>query len=58
VTLHLSAEQSQSWDMGGWLSLELQETLLEDIERAEIQEAVIVRTAEGQLAFSLTPARV
>lgn len=58
MTYHLSAEQTQSWDQGGWLSLEIQETILEDVERVGIEEAVVVRTAEGQLAFSLTPARV
>ena len=51
MTLTLSPEQSKQWDEGGWLSLELQETILEDIERQGITEVVAVVLATGVVAF-------
>ena len=51
MTIILSPEDSQRWDEGGWLSLELQETILEDIERQGITEVVAVVLATGVVAF-------
>ena len=50
-TMTLSPEQSQQWDQGGWLSLEIQETVLEDIERQGITEVVQVVLSTGVVAF-------
>ncbi|HEY5865108.1 MAG TPA: hypothetical protein VI542_06080 [Candidatus Tectomicrobia bacterium] len=57
MTLTLSLEQSRQWDQGGWLSLELQETMLEDIERQHITEPVAVLLHDGRAAFAITPYR-
>jgi hypothetical protein len=51
MTIRLTPEQSQQWDEDGWLSLELQETILEDIERRDILEPVAVVLATGAVAF-------
>ena len=53
----LSLEQSQQWNEGGWLSLEIQETIVEDLEYHHITEAVIVQLADGRTAFAVTPTR-
>jgi hypothetical protein len=55
MVLTLTPEQSQQWDEGGWLSLEVQETMLEDIERRHITEAVVVVHASGSVCFWVTP---
>jgi hypothetical protein len=51
MTITLSREDSQRWEQGGWLSLEIQETILEDLERQRIAEAVAVVLAGGAVAF-------
>jgi len=51
MTIVLSPAQSQQWEEGGWLSLEIQETVLEDIERRDIVEPVAVVLATGVVAF-------
>ena len=52
----LSPEDSAKWDQGGWLTLELQETILEDLERQHITEAVAVVDATGvAVLFWVTP---
>ena len=51
MTIILSPAQSQQWEEGGWLSLEIQETVLEDIERRDIMEPVAVVLATGVVAF-------
>ena len=56
MTLHLSREDTVRWDAGGWLSLEVQGTVVEDLERLGIREAVSVMLATGQVAFAVTPA--
>jgi hypothetical protein len=58
MTLRLSPEQSQAWNEGGWLSLELQETLLEDVDHQQIDEPVVVVLASGQVAFGITAGEV
>ncbi len=51
MTITLSPAQSQQWEEGGWLSLDIQETILEDIERRDILEPVAVVLATGAVAF-------
>ena len=51
MTIILSPAQSQQWEEGGWLSLEIQETVLEDIERRDIMQPVAVVLATGVVAF-------
>jgi hypothetical protein len=51
MTITLSPAQSQQWEEGGWLSLEIQETVLEDIERQGITEVVAVVLTTGVVAF-------
>jgi hypothetical protein len=54
MTITLTPEDSARWEQGGWLSLEIQETILEDIERQHIQEPVAVVLADGTVAFWVT----
>ena len=54
MTLMLSAEASREWDCGGWLSLEIQESVLEDIERQQITEAVHILLYDGRTAFAVS----
>jgi len=58
MTIILSHAQSQEWDQGGWLSLEIQEDLVEDIQRQHITEEVVVQTETGVLCFALTPQKI
>ena len=58
MILTLTNEQSRAWDEGGWLSLELQETVLEDVERAHIVESVAVLHPDGRVAFGITRGEV
>ena len=37
MTYKLSPEQTQLWNEGGWLAFEIEETVLEDVERLNIQ---------------------
>ena len=56
MTIVLSPEDSAKWDQGGWLTLGLQETILEDLERQHITEAVAVVDATGVgVLFWVTP---
>jgi hypothetical protein len=54
MTIILSAEQTQAWNEGGWISLEIQETILEDIEHQGIREPVAVVGADGVTLFWVT----
>jgi hypothetical protein len=49
-----TAEQSRAWDEGGWLSLELEEDVLEWAQRHNVSESVIVLTSDHRVAFALT----
>jgi hypothetical protein len=53
----LTLEQLQQWDEGGWLSLEIQEDVIEDLDHHHITEAVVVQLADGRTAFAVSPAR-
>jgi hypothetical protein len=50
----LTAEQSRAWDEGGWLSLELEDDVIEWAQRYNVYEPVIVVTHDHRMAFALT----
>ena len=58
MTLHLTAEQSTRWNEGGWLSLEIEETILEDLDRQRVREVVVVLLADGRTAFAVSAGEV
>ena len=58
MTIRLSAQDSAAWLDGGWLSLEIQETALEDIERQGITEVVAVALADGTPIFWVSAGEV
>ena len=51
MTIRLSAEDSATWEAGGWLSLEIQESILEDLDRQRCTEVVAVCLADGSVIF-------
>jgi hypothetical protein len=51
MTIVLSPEDSARGEEGGRLSLEIQETILEDIERQNIHEVVAVVLSTDAVAF-------
>lgn len=55
MTYILSSQQSAQWIEGNWLAYEVEESVLEDIERADIHEPVVVRLDTGTVAFAVTP---
>jgi hypothetical protein len=52
--IELTPAQSREWDEGGWLSLRIQDDILDLAERQHWYEPVIVITAEKKIAFALT----
>jgi hypothetical protein len=53
----LTSEQSREWDAGGWLSLAIQEDILDWAERERIHKPVVVVMADYRIAFALTEGR-
>jgi len=58
MTIILSPEASAQWQEGGWLSLEIQEDILNDLDRENINEVVVVTLATGTVAFSVSQREV
>jgi hypothetical protein len=54
VTIRLSAHDSAAWESGGWLSLEIQESIIEDLDRQNITESVVVTLDTGEVLFAIT----
>ena len=50
----LTTEQSRDWDEGGWLSLELEDDVIEWADRYNVREPVVVVTSDHRIAFALT----
>jgi hypothetical protein len=50
----LSSQQSAQWIEGNWLAYEIEETVLEDLDRAGISEPVVVTLDTGVVAFAVT----
>jgi hypothetical protein len=58
MTLTLSPDQSTRWNEGGWLSYEVEETILEDLDRQHVRELVVVLLDDGRTAFAVTAGEV
>ena len=50
----LTAAQSRAWDEGGWLSLELEDDVIEWADQYNVREPVVVVTHDHRIAFALT----
>jgi hypothetical protein len=51
--IELTEQQSRDWDEGGWLSLRIQDDILDQVERLRWHEPVVVITSDKQIAFAL-----
>jgi hypothetical protein len=54
MTYPLSSQQSVQWIEGNWLAYEIEETVVEDLDRAGIHEVVVVTLDTGAVAFAVT----
>ena len=54
MTYQLSSQQSAQWIEGNWLAYEIEETVLEDLDRAGMHEPVAVLLDTGVVAFAVT----
>ena len=54
MTLHLTPEQTVLWREGNWFAYEVEETILEDVERLRIAEPVAVLSPEGTVLFAIS----
>lgn len=54
MTLSLTSHQSALWIEGNWLAYEVEETVLEDLDRAGVHEPVVVLLDTGAVAFGVT----
>ena len=46
--------QAETYDLGGWSSYRLEETIIEDLDRENINETVIVTLDDGQILFAVS----
>jgi hypothetical protein len=54
VTIILNQAQSEQYLAGGWLAYEVEETILEDLDRQRVHEPVAVVLSDGIVAFYVT----
>jgi len=54
MTRKLTPEESELYSRGGWDAFLLEETILEDLDRAGITEEVIVLDLDLQVLFGIT----
>ena len=50
----MTPAQTADWDQGGWLSLELEDTVIEWADRHAPHQEVIAVTSDHKIAFALT----
>ncbi len=50
----LTEDQSHAWDEGGWLSVELEDDVIEWADRHNVREPVVVVLSDHRIAFALT----
>ena len=50
----LTPVQSQQWNEGGWLSLEIQDDIVEWAERYAPHQPMVVVTHDHKICFALT----
>lgn len=55
MVIRLSSRLSALWQQGGWLAREVEETLLEDIERMQMTAPVGVQDDSGGIVFWIKP---
>jgi hypothetical protein len=58
MTIRLSAEDSATWGSGGWLSLEIPESIVEDLDRQRCTEVTVVCLADGTVIFAVSAGEV
>jgi len=54
MTYTLSSQQSAQWIEGNWLAGEVEEAVIEDLDRAGIHEPVAVLLDTGVVACAIT----
>jgi hypothetical protein len=57
MTVTLSLNQTMNWLQGNWLAYEVEETVLEDLDRQNITSPVAVVDPAGRPLFGITPPR-
>ena len=54
MTITLTSEQSALYEEGGWAAWRIEETVIEDLDRQNITEPVVVTLDDGSVAFAIT----
>jgi len=58
MTIILTPEQSALYEEGGWSSYRIEETIIEDLDRQNITEPVIVTLDDGQILFAVSKGEI
>ena len=58
MTIVLTPEQAETYDLGGWSSYRLEKTIIEDLDRKNINETVIVTLDDGTILFAVTKGEI
>jgi hypothetical protein len=54
MTIILTPEQSACYEEGGWSSYRIEETIIEDLDRQNITESVVVTLDTGEILFAVS----
>jgi hypothetical protein len=54
MTIRLTPEQSALYEEGGFSSWRIEETIIEDLDRQNIEETVIVALDDGTVLFAVS----